>query len=88
MEYEKITSATDEEIESLCRSGRLYQRWEAIQFTDEGKTVKVDKFDKFDQIRDYEQRANWFFAFKSSMQVIRELIEAGNLYKSVEASDR
>lgn len=85
MEYEKITSATDEEIALLCKAGRLYQRWEAIQFTDEGKTVKVDKFD---QIRDYEQRANWFFAFKSSMQVIRELIEAGGLYKSVDASDR
>lgn len=85
MEYEKITSATDEEIASLCKAGRLYQRWEAIQFTDEGKAVKVDKFD---QIRDYEQRANWFFAFKSSMQVIRELIEEGRLYKSVEASER
>lgn len=85
MEYEKITSATDEDIASLCKAGRLYQRWEAIQFTDEGKTVKVDKFD---QIRDYEQRANWFFAFKSSMQVIRELIAAGNLYKSVDASER
>lgn len=84
MEYEKITSATDEEIASLCKSGLLYQRWEAIQFTDEGKVVKVDKFD---QIRDYEQRSNWFFAFKSSMQVIRELIEAGNLYKSVDASE-
>lgn len=85
MEYEKITSATDEEIESLCKAGRLYQRWDTIQFTEEQKTVIADSFT---QIRDYDQRANWFFAFKSSIQVIRELMEAGMLYKSVESSDR
>lgn len=82
MEYVKITNATDEEIETLCKAGMLFQRWEALQFTDEGKAVKVDRFD---QIRDYEQRANWFFAFKSSMRVIRELMESGMLYRSVDS---
>lgn len=85
MEYEKITSATDEEIESLCKAGRLFQRWDTIQFTEERKIVIVDSFT---QIRDHEDRENWFFAFKSSIRVIRELMGAGMLYKSVDTSER
>lgn len=82
MEYLQLKDESKEEIEKLCASGRLYQQWECIAFDDEGKAYKrID----YQQIKPFDGDTKYFFAQFCGLGIIKGVMDAGLLYKSVDA---